>query len=81
MQPTKWDLIRSKLGMNPTVLKLSVIFGDIQATHEMEKVVVDEKVDSTLYIEMESARNKQNYGQKLSLFKLSKKSKHMKIRV
>ena len=34
--------------MNPTVLKLSVIFGDIQATHEMEKVVVDEKVDSNI---------------------------------
>jgi len=48
LQPAKWDHIRSKLGMNPTVLKLSVIFGDIQATHEMEKVVVDEKVDSNI---------------------------------
>ena len=48
LKPAKWDLVRSKLSMNPTVLKLSVIFGDIQATHEMEKVVVDEKVDSNI---------------------------------
>ena len=38
LKPAKWDHIRSKLGMNPTVLKLSVIFGDPQATEEMEKV-------------------------------------------
>jgi hypothetical protein len=32
LKPAKWDLVRSKLGMNPVVLKLSVIFGDPQAT-------------------------------------------------
>ena len=46
LKPAKWDLVRSKLGMNPIVLKLSVIFGDPQATEEMEKLVLNAKVDS-----------------------------------
>jgi len=48
LKPAKWDLVRSKLSMNPTVLKLSVIFGDPQATEEMEKLVVNAKVDSKI---------------------------------
>jgi putative heme-binding domain-containing protein len=48
LKPAKWDLVRSKLGMNPTVLKLSVIFGDPQATEEMEKLVINAKVDSNV---------------------------------
>jgi putative heme-binding domain-containing protein len=47
-KPVKWDLVRSKLGMNPTVLKLSVIFGDLQATQEMEKVVADGNMNSII---------------------------------
>lgn len=48
LKPAKWDLVRSKLGMNPIVLKLSIIFGDPQATEEMEKLVVNAKVDSNV---------------------------------
>jgi putative membrane-bound dehydrogenase-like protein len=48
LKPAKWDLVRSKLGMNPVVLKLSVIFGDPQATEEMEKLVINAKVDSNV---------------------------------
>ena len=48
LKPAEWDLVRSKLGMNPVVLKLSVIFGDPQATEEMEKLVVNAKVDSKI---------------------------------
>jgi len=48
LKPAKWDLVRSKLGMNPVVLKLSVIFGDLEATEEMEKLVINAKVDSNV---------------------------------
>ena len=48
LKPAKWDLVRSKLGMNTVVLKLSVIFGDLEATEEMEKLVINAKVDSNV---------------------------------
>jgi putative heme-binding domain-containing protein len=44
-KPKKWDRVRNKLPQNPTVLKLSVIFGDPEATQEMKKVVLDPKAN------------------------------------
>ena len=44
-KPAKWDTVRSKLGTNPTVLKLSVFFGDERAAEKMEKVVVNAQED------------------------------------
>ena len=45
-KPKKWNRVRNKLSKNPTVLKLSVIFGDPEATQEMEKVVLDPQINS-----------------------------------
>jgi len=70
-KPAKWDVLRSKLGRNPTVLKLSVIFGDEQATEQMEKLVLNAQADpfirrDTLKILIESeSSNLQSLCEKL----------------
>jgi putative membrane-bound dehydrogenase-like protein len=40
-KPVKWDQVRANLGTHPRVLKLSVIFGDAEATQRMEKLVMN----------------------------------------
>jgi putative heme-binding domain-containing protein len=47
-KPDRWELVLSKLGMNPQVLKLSVLFGDEQATERMEKLVVNAQADPSI---------------------------------
>jgi putative heme-binding domain-containing protein len=47
-KPDRWELVLSKLGKNPQVLKLSVLFGDEQATERMEKLVVNAQADPSV---------------------------------
>ena len=43
--PKGWRQVTAKIGVSPLALKLSVLFGDKEATVRMEKVVADDKAD------------------------------------
>ena len=47
-RPEKWDQVQGKLGTNPTVLKLSVLFGDKGAIEKMEGLVRNAQADTVI---------------------------------
>ena len=47
-RPEKWDQVQGKLGTNPTVLKLSVLFGDKGAIKKMEGLVRNARADPVI---------------------------------